>query len=639
MQLRAWNLGNTTVRNPERIKGALFILARDFVGQKFDYDAQDRFFDLLLREDVIQSSGKPVKDESKRESARKWAAAFNQLGLAKCWQRYPPIEVTEPGLALLDDLVHDSDVFLRQLWKVQMPSPTETSSPVFNVHPLYIVVNAALKLKNRGLTGISKEEISIFIQTTLRDEDINEALERINDYRNRRAGLAGKVEKRRFYRETLGKRVSELYGDLLSERFNKLDEFIARDAAGTSYMASPEAEELLKEITSTGKGANVQSAAAARREIIGAYKDGQSIEELQSIITEHQLGLKMRTLIDYTDTTVRYSRITGLFSLTADKLVLKDDQTALAEELIAKGPEPILSDSDFAQVFYDAHKPILPTDDVVFLKEDIERLKTQSLSLATELSEQPPEELPTPSLEDVLQLRGQRNQLEENLMLLKEKKFYLAQRNEDQIQEIKDVFESLLNNDDLILGSDYRPAIAEWAVWRLFLAIDSIPGPIEDTRNFQIDTDLRPVHHAKAGFADMVFVYDDLFIVPVEVTLHTGERQYAAEGEPVQRHVLHIADKNIDHDVVGVFVAPKIHPAAAHEFFNSEMYSERREDVIPLSIVPLSIEQAMNLMPGETYGCNNPVQLRHHLNCLLTLRGQCTNGKDWLQSIDRYFSA
>ena len=241
----------------------------------------------------------------------------------------------------------------------------------------------------------------------------------------------------------------------------------------------------------------------------------------------------------------------------------------------------MLSDIDFVRTFYDAHQPILPTDNVAFLKEDIARLRTQTVSLATELAEQPPEEILIPTEEDVLQLRGQRNLLEENLMPLKEKKFYLAQRNKSQIQEIKGIIESLLNNEDLILGSDYRPAIAEWVIWRLFLAIDSIPGPIDETRNFQIDTNLSPVHHAKGGVADMVFFYNDAFIVPVEVTLRIGENQYAAEGEPVQRHIMHIADKHLDHDVVGVFIAPKIHPTAAHEFLNQNFTVKEERMLFP----------------------------------------------------------
>ena len=64
--------------------------------------------------------------------------------------------------------------------------------------------------KNKGLIGISKEEISIFIQTTLRDEDIDNAIERIVDYRSHRNRLTGRVVKRRFYRSTLKDRVSEL---------------------------------------------------------------------------------------------------------------------------------------------------------------------------------------------------------------------------------------------------------------------------------------------------------------------------------------------------------------------------------------------------------------------------------------------
>ena len=80
------------------------------------------------------------------------------------------------------------------------------------------------------------------------------------------------------------------------------------------------------------------------------------------------------------------------------------------------------------------------------------------------------------------------------------------------------------------------PAYLEWAVWRAFLAIDSLCNPPWQARRFQIDQDFLPVSCAPGGGPDMVFESDDAIIV-VEVTLTASSRQEADEGETVRRHV------------------------------------------------------------------------------------------------------
>jgi len=623
-----WNFGNTTVRNPERIRDGLRILADEFAGQTFSSETQDKFFNSLLKNGIIR--GDPGQAESRRESARKWASAFNKLGFAKCWQSTPPIQVTAPGQALLEMSGPTEELFLRQLWKVQLPSAVERRSKSFKVHPLYVVVSIAYALHKRRLIGITREEISAFVQTTIRDEDIERVIEQIIKYREARGKQIGKVSKRRFYLGTLQKLVAQKYATELDERFALISTLNDRVKEQPNFLRTADAREKLREVTRTGKGSNVKSAAQARNALVAALRSNKPTDELKSIVEEHVLSRKMFTLMDYSDTTVRYSRMTGLFTVTADKLALREDRVDLAHVLL-KTPPSMLSKDDFLNSFYDCALPGLPTDDQRFVLSQIDQLQSE----ISKLGEKPLAAIPR--FPDISQLKTARQKLEQQILTLKEIDFYRRQAQEDQLAEIRDVFDSIQRRE-IIGGSDYLPAWAEWAVWRVLLAIDSIKCPINKTRNFEIDSELNPIHNARPGVSDMVFEYEGQFMVPVEVTLNTGENQYSAEGEPVPRHVRDIAENNAGAEVIALFVAPSINPTAAHEFFKGDIYSMKTGTELHLSIIPLTMKQLVTLMPGGTHGCGNPDELHAIMKQLLDLRNGCSVGRDWVTKIDQWFN-
>src|SRR5690606_24711548 len=108
------------------------------------------------------------------------------------------------------------------------------------------------------------------------------------------------------------------------------------------------------------------------------------------------------------------------------------------------------------------------------------------------------------------------------------------------------------------------PAYLEWAIWRAFLAIDSLINQPWEARRFQIDQDFLPVNCAPGGGPDMVFEFEDAIIV-VEVPLTSSSRQEAAEGEPVRRHGAQYAEE-AGKDVYGLFIAVNIDSNTAHTF-------------------------------------------------------------------------
>lgn len=627
--MKQWNLGNTTVRNPERIKPALQVLADNFVGKNFVLQSQKEYFELLVSQGVVV--GNPPKESSRAHSARKWASAFNQLGFALC-KSGSKVIITPAGQALLDSENTD-EVFLRQLWKLQLPSPFDRGTMGFSVHPLYLIIQCCLKLHEQGYEGITREEIALFIQTTTDDNLLDEVVNNIITYRNHRKDLTGRVVKRKFYLENLINKTKELYKDVIDSKAVLLRSVIKNVYDNNLDITKGGFADELNEITRTGKGSNVGSARTVREKIIKAIGNREEEDKIVKIVEEFVASLKSETIDTYSDTTVRYSRITGLFTISGEKLILKDDYVLLVTQLIKDNPVKLYSNKEFIPYYYSDVLPALPTDNSTFLEAEIGRLKGKAIEYG--LQKETIDKFSDSGT--LIKLKETKSILENEITKKKEIIFYRSQSSKEQIVEIKNTFESI-SNREIIGGSDYYPAWAEWGVWRVFLAINTIANPIHTTRNFQIDSELNPIHHAKAGVADMVFQYSDGFILPVEVTLNTNDRQYSAEREPVQTHVLRFCESEPDKKVLGVFVAPTIDLRTAVTFFDITEYDRVNKKVTKLNIVPLTIPQLMSLLPGEKNSCSNSTELISRLKNLLDLKNGCSSGIEWLNGINQSLS-
>ncbi len=558
--MKTWNLGNTTVRNPERIKDALRVFRDEYSGKKFDIPTQNEFFTSLIKAGVIK--GDPNQPGSRDWGARKWASAFNKLGLAlpRGTKSNPTVMITAAGESLLSDESLESDVFLRQMLKIQLPSPTEDNLEGASVHPFFLVLSVAVELIRREMKPLGKEEIALFLQSANNDNMTNEIVDSITMYRTARDEIKGSVGKSRFFRDSLLIRGRFIYGD---------------------------------DVTST----------------------------------------KLNTLKDYSDTTVRYSAITGVFTIGRQSLSIKEDQINLAFAIVDAGVPKLYAESDFMEVFHNPSLPALPTDNVSFLQTDIEALNSRLAQLSLETGSVVARRTEVEE-ESVNKLKRRREDLEEELTSLKEIQFYRSQHNSDQIDDIKGLFESIKNRET-IGGSDYLPAWAEWNVWRVFLSINTIANPVNETRGFKINSDLFPVHHAKGGQADLCFEYDDGTIIPAEITLSSRERQFTMEGEPVKFHVKSIVEKNQSSEVIGLFTAPDVHVATAHEFFGADYYSEKMGRVVKMNIVPLTFNQLQSLLPGQKNSCVNGNQLLSRLRSLIQLKESSSDGSVWLDKINQ----
>jgi len=188
---RAWYIGNTTVRNPMRIKTGLAVLADSPLNGNLEgRDNENAFAHLLYESGVVTLSrldDAPNADVS--DLGRKWRAAMMQLGFITD----APYAITENGRRLIASmdlppstiLPAEQDCFLRSLLAYQIPSPLEPreTGPIFS--PLRIVLEVLAALERAGMNAsISKGEMAGIVQLVRRVEDVAAVVEAIANLRD-----------------------------------------------------------------------------------------------------------------------------------------------------------------------------------------------------------------------------------------------------------------------------------------------------------------------------------------------------------------------------------------------------------------------------------------------------------------------
>jgi hypothetical protein len=223
--------------------------------------------------------------------------------------------------------------------------------------------------------------------------------------------------------------------------------------------------------------------------------------------------------------------------------------------------------------------------------------------------------------------------LRDELRRLKEMAFYRRQCTNEALADIEDYLTNILSGQ-LQGGLAYAPAYLEWAVWRLFLAINEILPPISETRGFNIDEDMHPVHHARGGAADLTLEYDD-FVIVCEATLTSGSRQFAAEGEPVTRHVFKATKDHGDKPVYGLFVAGKVDPNTV-DAFHSARYWEDWENSTPTPVVAVDIDHLIRLVRAMREKRVPIAEMRRRLDHILDMRAEHETGPRWYAAYRPY---
>lgn len=107
--IKIWHVGNTGLRNPNRIQEGLAVYAKSaFVGKLHGRDNEIGFMNLLNKEGIIQNES--GKDES-GSHARKWRLMFAKNGYI-----YPQVnkkDGNQDDLGAMDDITPFGRTFLK----------------------------------------------------------------------------------------------------------------------------------------------------------------------------------------------------------------------------------------------------------------------------------------------------------------------------------------------------------------------------------------------------------------------------------------------------------------------------------------------------------------------------------------------
>ena len=197
-QIDIWLVGNTGLRNPNRIQDGFKVFAGSpFVGNLHGKDNEIGFMNYLNEKGIIQNED--GKDES-GSHARKWRLMFAKNGFI-----YPQIKKKDgkqEELGILDDITPFGRSFLKadtypavQECYLRAMSVEKEAMPDGNHHfsPLRWILAIMLELERRtGTSELSRIEFALWGHTTNPSYNLSEVVDNILDLRKRRAAAPAK---------------------------------------------------------------------------------------------------------------------------------------------------------------------------------------------------------------------------------------------------------------------------------------------------------------------------------------------------------------------------------------------------------------------------------------------------------------
>jgi len=541
-----WHIGNTTVRNPYRLRSAIIALSASNLNGNLLGRDNETAFARLLHDEGILIADRISKGEDISDLGRKWRVALSQLGfispstsiLSKIHNlTEQAFAVTANGhqLAESESINAQQECFLRSLAAYIRPSILEPMEDVAPFSPLRYVIQLILSLEAKGSQpAISFPEMASIVQASASSIGVDLVADQIIEYRGKRDKASNK---------------------------KKFDQQARKDAAG---------------------------------------------------------ALVPNTLTDYADVNIRYLKATGIFVASGRGIAIAASKRQLARYLAEESLRS-LSDVEYLQQLWQGAR--LPVDDAANAISIIQDLTTRLNSRGHAVVEQDMVGL------SIQQLSSIRYDLEKQLREIDEEQY--AEQQVGCFDEIAAWMDSLSRNGAAVTLSDGEiirvpkgeaPAYLEWAIWRAFLAINSLVNKPHLARRFQVDQDFFPVNTAPGRGPDMVFEFEHALIV-VEVTLTSSSRQEAAEGEPVRRHVAqYIEDYGGRKEIYGLFIAVNIDSNTAHTFKYGDWY--KADDAkVALNIVPMRLSDFRQffLSGKEIMGkmmANNLIDLLVHCRAL-----------------------
>lgn len=317
---------------------------------------------------------------------------------------------------------------------------------------------------------------------------------------------------------------------------------------------------------------------------------------------------------DYADACFRYLRYTGLVSIAHKSRTVSifEDKTRDVDYILShvnRNPVFINDRESYKAYLFDSHTPVLYTDDVDNVIDVILRMSDYT---RRDLSGLDIEALK--DLRDEIAIRHKENVIHEQIAQIKSYALY---------SEIIDTFNEIISDEYYD-----APLMLEYNTWRAMTMLDG--GTI--TGNFKFDDLGQPLSTASGNMPDIECDYGD-FVLSVEVTLQSGQRQYEAEGEPVARHYGQLKKKS-GKDTYCLFIAPVINHATLAHFFGLNHFSIAYYGG-KSKIIPLELDQFMKLVENSYNYQTQPTStdIRRFLDFVMKKCEYAEDEKQWSYEI------
>jgi hypothetical protein len=569
---KVWNIGNTTVRNPKRIETALKVfLEEGFSGNAKGSEVETRLHAKLKEREILEFDGEPSD-----WNGRKWRAAFYQLGFIS-FERYNLKGERYSTIELFNRIGQNQITLPYQITEAGKKLIAAQKIP--EIEDIYTRQFSCYELPNSLESGYPEGKLKPFILIL----DVLNKLQDLNEQGLNKLETGLFIQKFRDHTPELSQ---EIVSEILEYR-KKLAECKG-----------------VKEIRAIKKG----------------YQ--QELEEYS--------GINSASIVsDYSDTTFRYFSLSGLFAQDGDRIVIRDNKRDFVTQLLESEPN-FLFDTNPVEYFlkYYNNSYAIPTDIIEVALREINILKSKITDKENELYKK------ANSLSNhsaFIEIQKTRYELIEFINWGLENNYALTQQHDDSILNIIEYLKVLNGeNSTIVRDIDDRPAYLEWAVWRSFLAINEIVGPVHETRRFPLDQDFLPRNTAPGGGPDLIFEFET-YVLVVEVTLTISHRQMAVESEPVRRHTVQYKEIYPDKEVYCLFIAPSVDNNVAETFRIGVWYKLDNEEFV--NIIPMSLSDYINTFETLNRRRFTNFDLRSLFDRCLASRN--VRAPQWKQSISR----
>lgn len=336
--------------------------------------------------------------------------------------------------------------------------------------------------------------------------------------------------------------------------------------------------------------------------------------ESKDTTIEKFIKTKASNMRDYTDACFRYLRATGLVTISQKSRSLsilpeKREEVKFFLENIDREPIYVTDEEKYKAYLFDASLPVLYTDDRANLESEVSKIEDISASVIAEAD--------SVALKIILKQAVDRKKQSLINTQIKRLKDY------EDYRDVVNVFSDIKENHFYDV-----PLMLEWNTWRAMTMLDG--GNIH--ANLKFDDSGQPMSTASGNAADIVCDYGD-FLLTVEVTMQSGQRQYEMEGEPVSRHLAKVK-KESGKDAYCFFIAPKINDACIAHFYTLHLaniaFYGGTSIILPLELEVF--EKMVELSEQASY-TPNPEKIRELCEYSMEVAKKAKDEKEWYQAV------